>query len=163
LILAWYYNMSSSKAYVVFRCPNCGFYSLASPKQKTRLCVRCGKTITVGDSYPRIAENFKEAQKLVGELNSKRESESLHKPRQTQSIPLELNKMNDSVKISNKGILKTFQEVVLGHEGKEVELAELLRECEVHGISREYAGKLIEKLIDGGQAYRPEKGWIKFL
>ncbi|WXG44820.1 MAG: DUF1922 domain-containing protein [Promethearchaeati archaeon SRVP18_Atabeyarchaeia-1] len=155
--------MSANKAYIVIRCPNCGFYSLASPGQKTRLCVRCGKTAKLGDSYARRAENFKEAQKLMGELNRKRESETICETSGLQTMPYKSDPILDQAKTSNRGLLRTFREVLLRYADKEAEMTEFLEECEQHGIPREYAQKLIRELENSGQAYRPEKDKIRFI
>ena len=61
-------------------------------------------------------------------------------------------------------MLRTFQEDILTkYSNKEVEVAELLRECEKFDIPREYAEKLMRELVSSGQAYRPREGWIMFL
>jgi DNA-directed RNA polymerase subunit RPC12/RpoP len=155
--------MSSKKAYIVFRCPSCGFYSLASPKQRTRLCVRCGKTVTLEDSYARRVESFKESQRLVGELNSRRDSETLDKTGRLQTMSTKNSMAPDHAKTAGKGLLRTFREVTLRHINKQVDLSELLRECEINGIPRDYAQKLIKELVDSGQAYRPSEDRIIFL
>jgi hypothetical protein len=155
--------MSSKRAYIVFRCPSCGFYSLASPKQRTRLCVRCGKTVTLEDSCARRAESFKEAQRLVGELNSRRDKEPLDKTERLQTMSTKSGMEPDSAKRTGKGLLRTFREVTLRYINKQVGLSELLRECEINGIPREYAQKLIKELVDSGQAYRPSEDRIIFL
>jgi len=71
---------------------------------------------------------------------------------------------NVTSKDRRKGLLRAFQEDVLAkYTKKEVEVSELLRECEKVGVPREYADKLIRELVGSGQAYRPRKGWIIFL
>jgi hypothetical protein len=155
--------VSSKKAYIVFRCSNCGFYSLASLRQKTRLCVRCGKTMVLQDTYNRRASDFSEARRLVGQLNSERGSETLEKNEGLRHSSTDSDLGIEPAKPSSKGLLRTFQELTLKYTNKEVNLFELLGECETHGIPRQYAQKLIRALIDNGQAYRPGKDRISFL
>jgi hypothetical protein len=115
------------------------------------------------NTYARRAENFDEARRLIGELNSKRSSETLDKAGQLQTIPDKNESRIDPAKTSSKGLLRTFQEVMLKHSNKEIYLQEFLGECEINGIPRDYAQKLVNQLVERGQAYRPGKDKITFL
>jgi predicted RNA-binding Zn-ribbon protein involved in translation (DUF1610 family) len=158
--------MSHKKTYVVFRCPDCGFYSLAFERQKTRLCVRCGKTAKINHPYARKVEGFEEARRLVNELNTKASigsQSNIHGSPRT-ILAEESLRRNETGKERRKGLLRTFQEDVLTrYTNREAEISELLLECEKAGIPRGYADKLIGELVSSGQAHYPRKGWIRFL
>jgi hypothetical protein len=115
------------------------------------------------DTYNRRASDFKEAQRLVGELNSKRDSETLDKKTEQQTLSTKDDLRVDPAKARSKGLLRTFREIMLKYANKEADLPELLGECEINGIPREYAQKLITELVESGQAYRPGKDKIAFL
>lgn len=158
--------MSHKKIYVVFRCPDCGFYSLAFERQKTRLCVKCGKIIKIDHFHARRVEGFEETRKLINDLNMKAgpgNSSSLNSSPEVRLTEESLRKSETS-KERRKGLLRTFQEDVLTrYRNRDTEVTELLLECEKAGIPREYADRLIGELVSGGQAYHPRKGWIRFL
>jgi DNA replicative helicase MCM subunit Mcm2 (Cdc46/Mcm family) len=42
-------------------------------------------------------------------------------------------------------------------------VSKILEECEKLGVTREYAQKLLKKLMEDGQAYQPKKDWIRLL
>jgi len=162
----WFRTMNPKKSYVVFKCPNCGFYSLAFEGQKTRLCVRCEKTVKIDHLYSRRIEGFEEARSLLSKLNLNVGQGS---PSCSLSV-IETTSMrerfgkNVTGRDRRKGSLRAFQEDVLAkYMKKEVEVSELLQECEKVGVPREYADKLIRELVGSGQAYHPRKGWIRFL
>jgi hypothetical protein len=158
--------MSLKKSYVVFRCPNCGFYSLASRGQKTRLCVRCDKSLKIDRLEPRSVEGFEEARTLVNELNLKVGQTISPISHDSIKLPSAESSLKNTVagRDRRKGLLRTFQEDILTkYSNRDVELAELFRECEKFDVPREYAEKLIGKLVRSGEAYRPREGWIRFL
>jgi hypothetical protein len=156
--------MSREKAYLLVRCQNCGVYSIAPIKQKTRLCTRCGKTITIDHFGSRKVDNFEEARKLLGELNSKLRTETLAEGQNIQiSSNLEAHP-KDHTRESSKGLLRTFREEIMPKfMNKEVEVSQLIAECERLGLTREYAQKLLRELMDTGQAYQSKKDRIKLL
>jgi DNA replicative helicase MCM subunit Mcm2 (Cdc46/Mcm family) len=153
--------MIRGKAYLLVKCPNCGFYSIAPINQKTRLCVRCGKTITIDHFHSRRVEGFEDARRLLGELNSKVGTETKGEP---QSLQITKDYEGDHAHESRKGLLRTFREDVLPKfTNKDVEVSKILEECEKLGVTREYAQKLLKKLMEDGQAYQPKKDWIRLL
>jgi hypothetical protein len=157
-------RMSREKAYLLIKCQNCGFYSLASVKQKTRLCARCGKTITIDHFRSRKVDNFEEARKILGELNSKLRIETLAEEQNLQISSNSKAHSKDHIRESSKGLLRTFREDILPKfANKEVEVSKLLAECERLGLTREYAQKLLRELMDSGQAYQSKKDWVKIL
>jgi ribosomal protein S27E len=157
-------HMSTGKAYLLIKCPNCGFYNIAPIRQKTRLCARCGKTIQIDHLASKRAESFEDARGLLSELNSKVGIEANPKVQSVQIVPEAERQRNDYTRQARKGLVRTFQEEILPRFiNREVQLSEILKECEKLGFTREYAEKLLKKLIDGGQAYRPKKDWIRLL
>lgn len=145
----------------MIKCPNCGFYSIAPIKQKTRLCVRCGKTITIDHFHSRRVESFEDARRLLGELNSKVGTEAEDK---LQGLQITKDYERDYTRESRKGLLRTFREDILPKfTNKDVEVSEILEECEKLGVTREYAQKLLNELMEHGQAYQPKKDWIRLL
>ena len=117
----------------------------------------------LGDTYNRRASDFNEARRLVGELNSKRDSETLDRKEESQTVSTKNDLRVDPAKVSGKGLIRTFQEVILKYANREIDISELLKECELNGVPREYAQKLIKELVDSGQAYTPGKDKIAFL
>lgn len=156
--------MSREKDYLLIRCQNCGSYSIAPVKQKTRLCVRCGKTITIDHFGSRKVGSFEEARKLLGELNAKLRSETSAEKQNIQISSNSKENPRDHTRESSKGLLRTFREEILAkYTNKEVEVSKLLEECERLGLTRDYAQKLLRELMDSGQAYQSKKDWIKLL
>ena len=156
--------MSYDKAYLLVKCPNCGFYNIAPVKQKTRLCTKCGKTVSIDHFGSRRVESFEDARKLLSELNSRIDTEERNGI-QSAHINLETGKQAvDYTRESVKGLLRTFQEDVLPKfVNREVKSSDILDECEKLGFKRDYVEKLLKKLIDGGQAYQPRRDWIRLL
>jgi hypothetical protein len=128
--------------------------------------MRCGKTVKIDYAHARRIEGSEEARTLVNELNlrvgqaNRSASNSSIGSASTEVI---LGKVAAD-KDGRKGLLRTFQEDVLTkYAKKEVEVSELLRECEKAGIPSAYADKLVKQLVSSGQAYRPRIGWIRLL
>ena len=156
--------MSDKKAYLLIKCPSCGSYNIAPIKQKTRLCVRCGKTVQIDHLGSRRTDNLDDARRLLSELNSRIGTESSNKMQSDQINPTMKKPREDYTHQSRKGMLRTFQEDILPKfVNREVPLSEIERECEKLGFTKEYTDKLLEKMIDGGQAYQPRKDWITLL
>jgi ribosomal protein S27E len=157
-------NLNREKAYLLVRCQNCGFFSIARTNQKTRLCARCGKTIMIDRFQSRKVDDFEEARKLLGELNSKLRTEALAERENTQIISNSQALPKDHTRESSKGLLRTFREDILPKfMNKEVEVSQLVAECIRFGLTREYTQKLLKELLDSGQAYQSKKDWIKLL
>jgi ribosomal protein S27E len=158
------FSMSHEKAYLLVKCPNCGFYNIAPAKQKTRLCIRCGKTVSIDHFGSRRVETIDDARRLLSELNSRIGTEE-RSGMQSAHINLETGKqVKDYTRESIKGLLRTFHEEVLPKFiNREVKSSEILDECEKLGFKRDYVEKLLKKLIDGGQAYQPRRDWIRLL
>jgi DNA replicative helicase MCM subunit Mcm2 (Cdc46/Mcm family) len=128
------------------------------------LCVRCGKTIIIDHFHSRKVENFEEARRVLGELNSKIGTETENRIKSERITAKSNVRTGDDSKQSRKGLLRTFREDVLPRFiDREVQLSEILDECEKFGVTRDYAEKLLKELTDSGQAYQPRKDWIKLL
>jgi DNA replicative helicase MCM subunit Mcm2 (Cdc46/Mcm family) len=128
--------------------------------------MRCEKTIRIDYTSVRSIEGFEDARRLVGELNLKvGQGNSKSSYGSVETAPMQEDaRRNMATKVASKGLLRTFQEDVLAkYANKEVEVSELLRECEKVGVPNEYADKLIRKLLSSGQAYHPKEGWIRLL
>jgi ribosomal protein S27E/DNA replicative helicase MCM subunit Mcm2 (Cdc46/Mcm family) len=156
--------MCPDKAYLLVKCPSCGFYNIASARQKTRLCIRCGKTVLIDHFGSRRVESFDDARRLLSELNSRIGTEE-RSGMQSIHTNFETGKqVKEYTHESAKGLLRTFQEEVLPKFiNREVKSSEILDECEKMGFKRDYVEKLLKKLIDGGQAYQPRRDWIRLL
>jgi ribosomal protein S27AE len=156
--------MSDKKTYLLIKCQGCGLYNIAPVKQKTRLCVRCGKTVHIDHFGSRRADSLADARRLLSELNSTMGPEASIKAQSAQITPATKKQIELYVHQSRKGLLRTFQEDILPKfVNREVQLSEIERECEKLGFTREYIDKLLKKMIDGGQAYQPRKDWIRLL
>jgi DNA replicative helicase MCM subunit Mcm2 (Cdc46/Mcm family) len=156
--------MSDKKAYLLVKCPSCGFYNIAPIKQKTRLCVRCGKTVQIDHLGSRRTDNLDDARRLLSELNSRIGTQANNKVQSAQINPATKKQREDYAHQSGKGLLRTFQEDILPRfVNKEVQLSEIERECEKVGFTKEYIDKLLKRMIEGGQAYQPKKDWIRLL
>jgi len=157
--------MSHDKAYLLIKCPDCGSYNIAPVKQKTRLCVRCGKTVLIDHFGSRRVESFDDARKLLSELNSRTSTEDGIGIQNIQAnLETEKQRKEDYTRQSRKGLLRTFQEDILPKfVNRDVKSSEIVDECEKLGLAKDYVEKLLKKLIESGQAYQPRRDWIRLL
>ena len=53
------------REFIVLRCPNCGKWTYAKTKQKTRFCSRCEKRFTINPIEVIYADSHTKARTLV--------------------------------------------------------------------------------------------------
>lgn len=167
--------MMRREGFYIIRCPNCGRYTYAPIRQKTRLCVYCQRIFKINPLNAVYVENPEMARAYVKQYQSgKHHLEFMHaveKSRDTirQLIPddqIKLDQLQEHQQprqpISNRR--RELERILNKHaRSSEMDLQVLEQECNNAGIPWEWASHQIEMLIRSGHIISPKPWQIRLV
>ncbi len=167
--------MMRRDGFYVIRCPNCGRYTYAPIRQKTRLCVYCQRIFKINPLNAVYVENAETARTYVKQYQSgKHHLEFMHaveKSRDTirQLIPddqIKLDQLQEHQhppqSVSNRR--RELERILNQHaRTSEMDLQVLEQECDTAGIPWDWASHQIEMLIASGHIISPKPWQIRLV
>ncbi|MFW9830333.1 MAG: hypothetical protein ACFFD8_00945 [Candidatus Thorarchaeota archaeon] len=161
--------------FYIIRCPNCGRYTYAPMRQKTRLCVYCQRIFKINPLnaiYVTDAETARARVKLYQAGKHHQEfMKAVEKSRTSiQSLlpeeSVKINELRDEIKDSQpvSSRRRELERILYQHaRTAEMNLQSLEEECHKAGIPWEWATQQIEALIQSGQIIAPKPWQIRLV